>query len=86
MKFPKLLEHFDSRLKEKKFIVDDQISIADLIFSCEVYQIKILGHDLTKYDNLWKYLCKINDMPEAKKINDELEKLNEKMKKKYAKF
>jgi len=83
---PILLKKFDEIFSERKFIVDDQISIADLIFSCEVYQIKILGYDLTQYPNLWKYLCRINETPEAMKINDTLEKLDASLKKRNAKF
>ncbi len=83
---PKLLDYFNNLLKIRKFIVDDEISIADLIFSCEVYQIIILGYDLTKYTTLWKYLEFINEMPGAKKINEALEKVVASLKKRGAKF
>jgi len=83
---PKMLVYFDKILQKRSYIVDDEISIGDLIFSCEVYQIKILGYDLTKYENLWKYLCKINESVEAKKVNDDLEKLDKKLKSRNAKF
>lgn len=83
---PVLLKKFDEIFKQRKFIVDDEISIADLIFSCEVYQIKILGYDLTQYSNLWKYLCRINETPEVKKINEDFEKLDARLKKRNAKF
>ncbi len=82
----KLLKKFDAIFNERMFIVDDEISIADLIFACEVYQIIMIGYDLTQYPNLWKYLCRINEMPEAKKVNEDLERVVANIKKRNAKF
>lgn len=78
---PKILSYFDKILKTRKYIIDNEISIADLIFACEVYQTKILGFDLTQYQNLWTYLQNINNIPEVKAINGDFERMYESMKK-----
>jgi glutathione S-transferase len=87
---PKILKRLDNILKKQKFIVDDEISIVDLIYSQEIDQIRILGYDLKKYENLWAYIEKINSTPEGKNVNLITEKLvkkaNEKRKEMKPKF
>lgn len=72
---PKILKHFDKLFKTQKFVVDNEMSIADLIYSQEIDQIRMLGFDLTKYENLWNYLQRINSTPEAKNVNIITEKM-----------
>ena len=43
---PKILKRLDNILKKQKFIVDDEISIVDLIYSQEIDQIRILGYHI----------------------------------------
>jgi glutathione S-transferase len=87
---PKILKHLDKLLGKQKFIVDNEMSIVDLIYSQEIDQIRILGIDLKKYENLWAYLNNINSTPEGIKVNKVTEKLiekaNEKRKKMNPKF
>jgi len=87
---PKILSHFDKLFKTQKFVVDNEMSIADMIYSQEIDQIRMLGFDLKKYENLWAYLERIKSTPEGKKVNETTEKLvkraNEKRKKMNPKF
>ena len=79
---PELLYFLDNLLKDKKYIVDDDISIADLIISSEIYQMKSIGLDFKKYENIYNYLLRINSTKEATKINKTFDDYCENLKKK----
>ena len=87
-KIPKILKYLDNLLSKHKYIVDDEISIADLIVSCEVNQIAIIDIDINQYKHLNEYMNKINCLPEMKEVNVILEKYMKKLKlnNSFAKF
>lgn len=78
-RLPILLTHFDTLLGKQKYIVDNQISIADLLFTCEVNQLVLISYDLSKYNNLGNYLKTMNELPEMIEVNVIIEKLKNKI-------
>ena len=76
---PIILSHFDTLLGKQKYIVDDQISVADILFTCEANQLQLIKFDLSNYKNLTKYLNNINSIPEMIDVNEVLVKLTKKI-------
>ena len=78
-RIPVILSYFDSLLGKQKFIVDDQISAADILFTCEANQLQLIRFDLSSYKNLTNYMNTINAMPEMVEVNEILVKLTKKI-------
>ena len=76
---PDCLNYLNELLSNSKFIVGNEISIADLIISSEIYQLKSIGVNLEKYENVWNYLLRINNTQEGMKINKVFEKFCERL-------
>jgi glutathione S-transferase len=83
---PKILYFLDKIFQERKYIVDNEISVADLIIACETYQLILLDMDFSKYKYLNDYLQRINSIPEMKEINKLLETFARKINNKSPKF
>jgi glutathione S-transferase len=71
-------------LKETNFIVDDKISIADLIIACEIHQLYLTNYDISKFEYVSSYLKKINSSKEISEVNDTMGKISSKLKLNYA--
>lgn len=78
-RLPQILTHFDTLLGKQKFIVDDIISVADLLFTCEANQLQLIRYDISKYSNVENYLKNMNDLAEMKEVNEILDKLKNKI-------
>jgi glutathione S-transferase len=78
-KIPTLLTKLDERLAHKKYLIDDKISIADLIYASEIDQLKLLNYDLSSYKHLSDYMNRMNCIPEMIEANQILEKLKNKI-------
>jgi glutathione S-transferase len=74
-RIPKLLAFLDKQFQQRDFIVDNEMSIADLIISCEINQLELIGFDFNGYPSLKRYLDKLNALPEMKEVNEMLFKL-----------
>ncbi len=74
-RLPLILTHFDTLLGKQKYIVDNIISVADLLFTCEANQLNLIRYDLSKYTNLENYLKSMNDLADMKEVNVVLDKL-----------
>jgi glutathione S-transferase len=78
-RIPGLLKILDERLSKRKYLIDDSISIVDLIYACEIDQLKLLSYDLKKYKNVSDYMDRMNSVPEMIQANEILEKLKKKI-------
>ena len=78
-RIPIILSHFDSIFAKQKFIVDDKISVADILFICEANQLQLIKFDFSKYNNLTNYMNNINSIPEILEVNQVLVKLTNKI-------
>ncbi len=78
-KLDNLLEKFESTLGKQKYIIDDNISIADLSLTSELNQFFILSYNFDKYNNLCNYLKSMNEPEEMKEVNDVLRRYSEKV-------
>ena len=79
MRVPILLKYFDDLLGKQNYIADNVISIADLSFTCEINQFKLIEYDLSVYKNLAAYLKNMNEMPEMIEVNQVADKLSNKI-------
>lgn len=77
---PKVLSFLDKILKTRKYIADDEISIADLIISCEINQLYLLNYDFSDYNNLKNYLERINSIKEISEVNQTFASICDKLK------
>jgi glutathione S-transferase len=80
----KVLGFLNKILKETNFIVDDKISIADLIIACEIHQLYLTNYDISKFEYVSSYLKKINSIKEISEVNDTMGKISSKLKLNYA--
>jgi glutathione S-transferase len=67
-------------LGERKYIVDNEISIADLIIVCEMNQLYLIKFDFSKYENVVEYLKRMNSIKEIRQVNEIFEKIAKKIK------
>lgn len=74
-KMNSVLNHLNKHFKNSKYMVDDTISIADLITACEVSQLYLLNQDFSKLEYLNEYLNRINSMKEMQEANKILNKM-----------
>jgi glutathione S-transferase len=77
-----VLSFLDKIFEERKFIVDDNISIADLLLVCEINQLILTDFDLGKYKHLNDYLNRMNSFKEMEEVNEPLKKLKIRLDKK----
>jgi len=82
----KVLQFLNKILKDKKYIVDNEISIADLIISSEINQLCLMNYDFSKVPNVQSYLERINRIPEIKDVNSRAIKIAKKINIRSAKF
>lgn len=82
---PTVIKFLDKLLNKNKYIVDDTISIADLIIAAEANQLILTEFDFSPYPKFKEYLVRINQLPEFKEVNNVLESFKAKFVKK-AKF
>ena len=84
----KVLNFLNKILKERKFIVDDIISIADLIIASELNQLILTDFDFSKFSYVKEYLDRINSLKELEEVNENLMKFKTRINKKLnnAKF
>lgn len=73
-----VLKYLDWRLKNPKYIVDDTISIADLMLYNELIELLPTKFEYNNYPNISKYIDVISDNSEIKKANSVLKKACEK--------
>lgn len=73
-----ILKYLDERLKNSKYIVDDTISIADLMLYNELIELFPLNFDFSNYKNISNYIDKISEIEVLKKVNSVLKKVCEK--------
>jgi glutathione S-transferase len=76
---PKLLTYLDKQLSKRKFIVDDEISIADLIYSCELNQLELINYDFSPYPNVKDYIGRMNALQGMEELNQIIFKLKERL-------
>jgi len=75
----KVLSFLNKILQKRKFIVDNEISIADLIIACEINQIILTDYDLTNFPSLVEYLNSINSIDSLKEVNQTFESIASKV-------
>ena len=70
----KVLENMDGKLRGKKFLAGDVLTLADLsvIFNLSWLSVHP-SFDFTSYPNVRRWRSTISEMPEFKKINKEFE-------------
>jgi glutathione S-transferase len=73
-----LFKKLEKVLSAQKFIVDDQISIADLSLACELNQFYILKYNFDSHPSLSRYLREMNSMIEMKDVNEIITKFSNK--------
>jgi glutathione S-transferase len=76
---PRLLTQLDKFLANKKYLVDDEMTIADLMLSCELNQLQLINIDISKYKNVDNYIKRMNSLPEMIEVNTYLDKLKKKL-------
>ncbi len=81
----KILTFLDNIFSKRKFIVDDEISIADLIIACEINQLIMTEYNLSNFKNVVIYLNRINSIEEVKMVNEVFEGIMGKLKMKLNK-
>jgi glutathione S-transferase len=77
---PKVLGFLDKILSKRKFIVDDEVSIADLILVQELNQLHLANYDFSNYEKLDKYMKNVNSIKEVKEVNNQFENIAKKIK------
>ena len=73
-----LLKYFNEQLLNKNFIIDDEISIADLLLYNEIIQLSAINFDFSKFPLVEKYLERMSNIPEIKETNFVLRKVIDK--------
>ncbi len=74
----KLLKFLDSELFKHKYIIDNEISIADLMLYNELIELYLINFDFSEYPSVEKFLKNMNNVPEFKETNNVLRKVTEK--------
>jgi glutathione S-transferase len=74
-KIPGVLSFLNKELEKRAYLADIEISIADLLISCEINQLELVHYELKEYPKLVEYLEKLNSLPEMKEINKSLYEL-----------
>lgn len=72
---PGLLKKFEKIFSKQNYAVDNEISIVDLIYTQEIDQIRVLGYNLKEYENLWRYIQRVNGTEEGIKFNKVTERM-----------
>lgn len=72
---PRILKYLSSQLSKHKYIVDDEISIADLILSSELTQLHGIKYDFSAYPYVDQYLSMMNKIEAMHKVNTDLRSL-----------
>jgi len=80
----KVLNFLNNILKERKFIVDDYISIADLIITSELNQLILTDFDFSKFSYVKEYMDRINSIKELEEVNENLLKFKTRINKKHS--
>ena len=78
-KIPSTLKYLNNLLSEQKYIVDNEISIADIALTNEINQTRLIGIDLTPYEHLHNYIQNINNLEQMTRTNKDLENLIKKL-------
>lgn len=76
---PRVIKFLDSTLSSRKYIVDDNISIADLIIAAEANQLTLTDLDFSPYQCFKEYLERLNQLPEFKDANKILQLVKDKL-------
>jgi len=71
-RLPKLFKYFDTILEGKKYIVDNEISIADIFLVSEINQLNLIVYMLYPYKRLYNYIQEINNLEVMKYVNREI--------------
>jgi glutathione S-transferase len=74
-RIPGVFSFLDKELQKRAYLADNEISIADLLISCEINQLELVQYDLKEYPKLSEYLEKLNSLPEMKEVNQSLYEL-----------
>ncbi len=84
---PRLLSFINKKFStsKTKYFVDDEITIADLIIACELFQLKMIDYDLKQYPHLVEYLNRVNSFESIRKLNTKVDQIMEKIKSKMSK-
>lgn len=72
---PKLLSYLNSVLEKTKFIIDDEITIADLMLYEELVQLLAINYDYSNYKALNNYINLLSEIHEIKETNSLLRKI-----------
>ena len=81
-KIPGLFKFLNKFLEVTKYIVDNEMSIADIFLVNEINELKLLNYDLTPYKRLNQYVNEINSLEVMETTNKDLNN----MAKRVAKF
>ena len=74
----KLLNFLNSELSKHKYIIDDEMSIADLMLYNELIELYLIKFDYSKYPHVENFLNSMNEIPELKETNNVLRKVTQK--------
>lgn len=73
--FDRLFQYLESELGKHLYIIDDEISIADLLLYNELIELSLIQYDFDNYPFIKRYIQKISQLEEVRESNFILEKV-----------
>lgn len=75
---PKVLKFINEQMSNKNFIIDDEMTIADLLLYNELIQLYSINYDFSQWMNIYNFMSRMSNYKEITEENEIIRKMTNK--------